>query len=810
MSDSEGENPLSRGDAPDSRAGGARSELAQTTTGAKKVCVSPAFVPVVRHAGHFLRLWFATALRQQRFHTKKYVKMRCSRFGRKGFGLQVLEPIQKGMFLIEYVGEPFHTINSHLGDLLCKLVELQNEELTFDYNFELLGGAHAKKCYCGTVACRGFIGRDATRPTIAESCSSDDSAPEPLMREDYIVTHLFADSLITIILCPAGVSILFCLFKILLETDSAGLPEESSKLETSSVGEKSVQLEGFLNLHTLVVLSGLLAVELVLEGVLDERGGIYKKKATEFLKIFVLLTATSNLRAASSRDLSLLLDALLKTHSANCLTKIVVGLNGIRSLQTLARRLPKAWDKTPVLRKLLRVFEHLAKRQVLTKDLVTRAPAANAAMGSQWIPTSPSPSRASTATILGTLHLPVNNIGTRWHHCEPTTAISGSIPTTFNGHRHTFDNVNSQQAHPRLPYVSVTNIQQGEKRDFVQPDPGGMMVAKRRAEAAIAAINSALQVKELGALPVRGEVDRLMHAQHKRLRPNDWAGEQRPPERCPKLEGLDSHASRKVREGTQCQSPSKGSLDTARSDRPTSIALQHSWLQQQQPLQQPHLDSCDQPLVWGHAAFDGHVSSINMASRPMQAEAHMSLVTSHVPHLSEQASLLQYSTAPVPQPMLTIPANRQDKPVAQPASAYLYSAAPCKEPPLQETAPVLSEQKHATPPSEWDTPPRKHPPEEKKDPYESWPHPGCLAFKDALDRKDGERISNKLIPLIITKENKKYQDRQRKARREPSYNLSPTVLAGHRMGIRHCTEHNESAHYRARLLHVQKDDERIL
>eukprot|EP00850_Spirogloea_muscicola_P016142 SM000129S26129 [mRNA] locus=s129:103658:108452:+ [translate_table: standard] len=368
MSDSEGDNPLSRGDAPDSRAGsGRRSELAQTTTGERRaqewtLIYENKFVSRRRRVQH-----------TDEFHTKKYVKMRCSRFGKKGFGLQVLEPIQKGMFLIEYVGEVIDAyrkgnLSRFLNHSCSPNCEVQkwsvggevcigvfavtdiaaNEELTFDYNFELLGGAHAKKCYCGTVACRGFIGRDATRPTIAESCSSDDSAPEPLMRE---------------------------------ETDSAGLPEESSILETSSVGE-NCQLEGFLNPHTSVVLSGLLAVELVLEGVLDERGGIYKKKATEFLKVFVLLTATSNLKAASSRDLLLLLDALLKTHSANCLTKIVIGLNGIRSLQTLARRLPKAWDKTPVLRKLLRVFEHLGKRQVLTKDLVNRAPAANAAMGS--------------------------------------------------------------------------------------------------------------------------------------------------------------------------------------------------------------------------------------------------------------------------------------------------------------------------------------------------------------------------------------------------------------------------------------------
>lgn len=46
---------------------------------------------------------FQTSILQ--FQKRKYAKMMSDRFGRKGFGLRMLENISAGQFLIEYVGE---------------------------------------------------------------------------------------------------------------------------------------------------------------------------------------------------------------------------------------------------------------------------------------------------------------------------------------------------------------------------------------------------------------------------------------------------------------------------------------------------------------------------------------------------------------------------------------------------------------------------------------------------------------------------------------------------------------------------------
>lgn len=43
-------------------------------------------------------MWF-------QFQKRKYAKLQWLRCGKKGYGLQLLEDISKGQFLIEYVGE---------------------------------------------------------------------------------------------------------------------------------------------------------------------------------------------------------------------------------------------------------------------------------------------------------------------------------------------------------------------------------------------------------------------------------------------------------------------------------------------------------------------------------------------------------------------------------------------------------------------------------------------------------------------------------------------------------------------------------
>lgn len=79
--------------------------------------------------------------------------------------------------------------------LSCKLVQLlfspkliffpppcQGEELTFDYNYVRVFGAAAKKCYCGSPRCRGYIGGgDPLDDEMIVQGDSDEEFPEPVM-----------------------------------------------------------------------------------------------------------------------------------------------------------------------------------------------------------------------------------------------------------------------------------------------------------------------------------------------------------------------------------------------------------------------------------------------------------------------------------------------------------------------------------------------------------------------------------------------------------------------------------------------------
>ncbi|TYG69826.1 hypothetical protein ES288_D05G262400v1 [Gossypium darwinii] len=176
----------------------------------------------------------------QQFQKRKYAKMMWDRFGRKGFGLRMLESISAGQFLIEYVGEVldmqayearqkeyasrgqrhfyFMTLNgsevidayvkgnlgrfiNHSCDPNCRtekwmvngeicigLFALRDikkgEEITFDYNYVRVFGAAAKKCHCGSSHCRGYIGGDSLSEGVIVYDDSDVESPEPMMLED--------------------------------------------------------------------------------------------------------------------------------------------------------------------------------------------------------------------------------------------------------------------------------------------------------------------------------------------------------------------------------------------------------------------------------------------------------------------------------------------------------------------------------------------------------------------------------------------------------------------------------------------------
>lgn len=173
----------------------------------------------------------------QQFQKRKYAKLKWFRCGKKGYGLQLVENIYKGQFLIEYVGEVldlhayegrqkeyasrghkhfyFMTLDSNEvidacakgnlgrfinhscdpncrtekwmvnGEICIGLFALRDikkgEEVTFDYNYVRVFGAAAKECVCGSLQCRGSIGGDPNNTEVIVQGDSDEEFPEPVM-----------------------------------------------------------------------------------------------------------------------------------------------------------------------------------------------------------------------------------------------------------------------------------------------------------------------------------------------------------------------------------------------------------------------------------------------------------------------------------------------------------------------------------------------------------------------------------------------------------------------------------------------------
>ncbi|KAK4387336.1 Histone-lysine N-methyltransferase ASHH2 [Sesamum angolense] len=96
-----------------------------------------------------------------------------------------------------------------------------------------------------------------------------------------------------------------------------------------------------------------------------------------YLKL-LFLTAASGANGhgeaiQSNRDLSMILDALLKTKSRTVLVDII-NKNGLQMLHNIMKRYRKEFIKTPILRKLLKVLEYLAVREILTLEHITGGP----------------------------------------------------------------------------------------------------------------------------------------------------------------------------------------------------------------------------------------------------------------------------------------------------------------------------------------------------------------------------------------------------------------------------------------------------
>ncbi|BBN20370.1 protein MpASHH3 [Marchantia polymorpha subsp. ruderalis] len=270
----------------------------------------------------------------------------------------------------------------------------EGEEVTFDYNYVRVRGASAKKCECGSSQCRGFIGADSETPrAVVESDSEDDEDPEPIMivnsdEEDNHVDESKVTPLKKIkddFAYRETTSTRPSRIKRKLVPVKDKVPVAVKRIKTSSTSRKS----SISNPKGLTVDVGRHEgaralssdVQEKLDDLLDKRGGLKKRKdvAAQYLKLLVLQYASGDNKkdaaACSVRDISLLLEALLRTSSRSVLSDIMK-MNGLRMLHHFIKQLRKQWDKTPILRKLMKVLELLAsdRVRVLTENMINSAP----------------------------------------------------------------------------------------------------------------------------------------------------------------------------------------------------------------------------------------------------------------------------------------------------------------------------------------------------------------------------------------------------------------------------------------------------
>ncbi|XP_062219305.1 uncharacterized protein LOC133919077 [Phragmites australis] len=122
----------------------------------------------------------------------------------------------------------------------------------------------------------------------------------------------------------------------------------------------------------------ILGVEGRLNNLLDEDGGISKRKdATNgYLKLLFVTAAEGDSADGTSksvRDLSLILDALLKTKSHSVLLDIV-NKNGLQMLHNILKQNRSNFHRIPIIRKLLKVLEFLAVKRILTSEHINGGP----------------------------------------------------------------------------------------------------------------------------------------------------------------------------------------------------------------------------------------------------------------------------------------------------------------------------------------------------------------------------------------------------------------------------------------------------
>ncbi|KAF8092644.1 hypothetical protein N665_0407s0023 [Sinapis alba] len=478
----------------------------------------------------------------QQFQKRKYVKFERFQSGKKGYGLRLLEDVREGQFLIEYVGEVldmqsyearqkdyasmgqkhfyFMTLNGNEvidagskgnlgrfinhscepncqtekwmvnGEICVGIFSKQGlkkgQELTFDYNYVRIFGAAAKKCYCGSSHCRGYIGGDPLNGDVIVQSDSDEECPELVILDDDEIgegildatSRIFIDgadmqmpqnctkvndskdlasdhyqspSLLSVkhperdilpSLQPTEVSkelstdmpVIAVQQEVLVERKNKSTSPTSSSLSRLSsdvantdkrvkhgLGEdkkilsrprprmKTSRSSGSSKRVKGGVLPGVNKAQIIpvkklqqqpikskgseevspsgrietfegkLNELLDAVGGISKRRdsAKGYLKLLLLTAASrgnaNNEGIQSNRDLSMILDALLKTKSRTVLVD-VINKNGLQMLHNIMKQYRRDFKKTPILRKLLKVLEYLATRDILGLEHIVRPP----------------------------------------------------------------------------------------------------------------------------------------------------------------------------------------------------------------------------------------------------------------------------------------------------------------------------------------------------------------------------------------------------------------------------------------------------
>uniref|UniRef100_A0A1J3F670 Histone-lysine N-methyltransferase ASHH2 n=1 Tax=Noccaea caerulescens TaxID=107243 RepID=A0A1J3F670_NOCCA len=478
----------------------------------------------------------------QQFQKRKYVKFERFQSGKKGYGLRLLEDVREGQFLIEYVGEVldmqsyetrqkdyasvgqkhfyFMTLNGNEvidagakgnlgrfinhscepncrtekwmvnGEICVGIFSMQDlkkgQELTFDYNYVRVFGAAAKKCYCGSSHCRGYIGGDPLNGDVIIQSDSDEEYPELVILDEDESGEGILDATSRIFIDGADVqmpqnstyvndskdlasdnsrsqipvSVKLPEREVLpslqptevlkelstdmpvsavqqevsvekktkstsptsgslsrLSSDGAdadktakhGLGEDKKTLPRPRPRTKTSRSSGSNKRDKGGILPGVSKAQIIpvkksqqqpikskgseevspsgrietfegkLNELLDAVGGISKRRdsAKGYLKLLLLTAASrgnaNNEGIQSNRDLSMILDALLKTKSRTVLVD-VINKNGLQMLHNIMKQYRRDFKKTPILRKLLKVLEYLATREILALEHIVRRP----------------------------------------------------------------------------------------------------------------------------------------------------------------------------------------------------------------------------------------------------------------------------------------------------------------------------------------------------------------------------------------------------------------------------------------------------